>query len=700
MTPDRPRVTPGRSWPLGVTPDEGGANVAVWAPHAERVELCLFDDDGAETRVPLPYNDGGIWHASIAGVAPLARYGLRVSGPASHVAAAHNEHKLLIDPYARALDTPARWHPRMDAVVDLPVGHDVAPARDDRDSADVVPKGIVLPGPTGPDPAANRPLHDRADLVVYEAHVKGLSMRHPGVPEHLRGTYAGAGHSAVLEHLVALGVNAVEFLPLQAFFDDRGVVDRGLTNYWGYQPIAWHAPEPRYAAADADAELRGLVHALHEAGIEVIVDVVYNHTGEGGEGGPVLSLRGLNEPGYYRMHHGAYIDDTGTGNTLAAERPMVLRLILDSLRHWARRYGVDGFRFDLAAAVGRGSDGFDPMAAFFQAVRQDPELAGLRLIAEPWDVGPGGYQLGAFGHPWSEWNDRFRDDVRRAWRGDPLAFAALSRRVLGSAETFDHGQRAATASINFVTAHDGFTLADLVSHSRRHNDANGEDGRDGHAENFSDGLGVEGDTDDPDILAARSRRARAMLGTLLVAQGVPMLLAGDELGNGQRGNNNAYAQDNETGWLDWSGLGGELLDFVRCAVAARHRLPVLRQETFLHGGTRADGRRDVEWVRADGGAVTDDDWRDPDFRTVVVVLRGAADDPRGASLPGAVAILINTGGDVDAVVPGSDSGAPWRVEFDTARPQSFAAGSEAGAHDPAAGPYPVLAQSVVLLSCG
>ncbi|MGO1629728.1 glycogen debranching protein GlgX [Microbacterium sp.] len=699
MTPHPHEVSPGRSWPLGVTPGGDGANVAVWAPEAERVELCLFDESGHETRVALPYNDGGIWHARVGRIGHGARYGIRAAGPPSHKSTAFNEHKLLIDPYARALDVPARWNARMAGVAVTPVGHDTTRARDVRDSAHVVPKGIVLADAPGPDPAANRPHHPTADLVIYEAHLKGLSAAHPDVPEHLRGTYAGAAHPVIVDHLVSLGVNAVEFLPLQAFFDDRAVVERGLTNYWGYQPIAWHAPEPRYASADADAELRKLVHTLHEAGIEVFVDVVYNHNGEGGEGGVTLSLRGLHETGYFRMHDGAHVDDTGTGNTIAAERPMVLRLILDSMRHWATRYGIDGFRFDLAAAVGRRADGFDPEAAFFQAVRQDPTLAGLRLIAEPWDLGPGGYQLGAFWHPWSEWNDRFRDDVRRAWRGDPLAIAPLGKRVLGSADTFDHGRRAATASVNFVTAHDGFTLADVVSFAHKHNDANREHGRDGHNENFSDNLGAEGATHDAEILGARTQRLRAMLATLLTAQGVPMLLAGDELGNSQQGNNNAYAQDNPTGWVDWSGRDEELLGFVRHAIAARHRLPVLRQETFLHGRTRDDGRRDVEWLRPDGDPTQSADWEDEGFRTVTVVLRGAADDPRGACLAGAVAVVINTGDDADVHLPEPDSGGIWRVEFDSARPVTFENGAAATTHDPAAAPYPAMAQSLTLLSC-
>lgn len=664
------RVTPGRSWPLGITLSEDGANVAVWAPEAESVWLCLVDGE-QEERVLLPYADGGIRHAHISGLSAGMRYGLRADGPwAPEQGLCFDERKLLIDPYARALDGPVRWHPEM-------------ASGSEEDSAAVMPKGIIVADVGGreaqagdaevPDPAANRPRHDVGDLIIYEAHLKGLTAAHPEVPDELRGTYAGFAHPAIVDHLVELGVTAVELLPLQAFLDDEHVVGRGLTNYWGYQPIAWHAPEPRYALHDADAELRTLVHTLHEAGIAVFLDVVYNHTGEGGDGGPVLSLRGL-DAGYYRRHEGSHIDDTGTGNTMATEHPMMLQLILDSMRHWVTRYGIDGFRFDLATAVARGPAGFDAAGAFFQTVRQDPVLAGARLIAEPWDLGPDGYQRGAYPHPWSEWNDGFRDDVRRAWRGDQDAVRALGARLLGSAETFDHSRRAPTASINFLTAHDGFTLADVVSYAERHNEANGEDGRDGHSENHSDNLGVEGPTDDPEIRAARSRRVRAMLATLFVSQGVPMLLAGDEIGNSQGGNNNAYAQDNEIGWVDWTDPDHELLDLVRGLTALRRRLPVLRQRAFLHGAARSDGAPDVLWLSADGEPATEEHWQDPELRTVIAVLRGAAGDPVGETLTGAVAVVLTVGEETTVRLPGDG---PWQLEVDTAgeaRPEGEDAG--------------------------
>ncbi|MFV0434162.1 MAG: glycogen debranching protein GlgX [Leucobacter sp.] len=718
-------VTPGRASPLGVTADSRGVNVAVWAPEATRVEFCLFGEGSAaaEERIALPYRDGDIWHAHLAGVGTGSRYGLRADGPHNPAEGLRfNPSKLLIDPYARAIESPLRWDPLMSGYA---VGPDDDLTVDDRDSAEVVPKCIVTGGAAGdvaddaagPDPASNRPRHDLADLVVYEAHARGISAAHPGVPEELRGTYAGMAHPAIVGHLTSLGVNAVELLPVQAFIDDQYLVGKGLSNYWGYQPIAWFAAEPRYARTqrgiDADAELRHLVHTLHEAGIEVLVDVVFNHTGEGDELGPTLSYRGLHNTGYYRLIDGEvpqrgrhYVNDTGTGNTLASDRPMVLRLVLDSLRHWVTHFGVDGFRFDLATTLGRTEQGFDPTAAFFQAVRQDPVLADVKLIAEPWDVGPGGYQLGHFPHPWSEWNDRFRDGVREAWRGDALGQVGIGSRLLGSAGQFDHSGRCSTASVNFLTAHDGFTLADVVSYAEKHNEANGEEGRDGHHDNVSDNLGVEGPTDDPGILAARGRRARGMLATLLVSQGVPMLLAGDEIGNSQGGNNNAYAQDNEIGWINWSSPDAELMRLVRRLIDVRRRLPMLRQRAFLHGREREDGHPDVVWRRADGSIPSHDDWHDPSQRTITVELRGAAGDPRGEAIEGAALVVLNLGEDTEIRLPrpGAERGGAdpedhaevdreadhgWRIEVDTARPEAAGRVSES---------YFALAQSVVVLS--
>jgi len=618
---------------LGVTLTPAGADVAVWAPTADRVWFCVVTDEGCETRTRLPYAEGGIWHGSVAGVVPGTRYGIRAAGPGL------DPRTLLVDPYAAALDGPLR-------------------------AGSPVPHGIVLAPASAPEWSFS------GDLVIYEAHVKGLTALHPSVPAELRGTYAGAALMA--PYLASLGVTALELLPIQAFIDDDHVVSNGLTNYWGYQPIAWHAPEPRYAHHDADAEVRALVDAMHSHGIAVIVDVVYNHTGEGGHDGPVISLRGL-APQAYRMHDGEYVNDAGTGNTVAAEDPMVLRLILDSLRHWVTHYGVDGFRFDLAATLGRTPEGFDARAAFFQAIGQDPVLSGLILIAEPWDIGPGGYQLGAFPYPWREWNDRFRDDVRRAWRGDPLTLPALSARLLGSAGEFDHDGRGAHTSVNFVTAHDGFTLADLVSYSSKHNLDNGEEGRDGHAENYSSNGGAEGPSSSPEVRAIRERRMRGMIATLAVSQGVPMLLAGDEVGNSQGGNNNAYAQDSPIGWVQWD--GESLVDFVREALAVRRRLPILRQRAFLHGGERGTFGRDVTWLRADGNLVEEEDWQDPDFRTVVAVLRGAAGDPYGEAIDGAVAIIVNLGQDTTVDLPAGN----WRVELDSSGSAELSGATISGA---------------------
>lgn len=707
-----PAVAPARSRPLGVTPVPGGVNVAVWAPDAHRVEFCVFGDehgdengDSVEVRHTLEHRDGEILYAHVPDVGVGARYGLRASGPWD-LRAGHrfNPAKLLIDPYARALEGAVRWDPLMSGTA---LGVDGVQVPDGRDSATVVPKCVVTEVTTssGPDPAGNRPGHTLSDLVIYETNLRGLTAAHPEVPEELRGTYAGMASPAVIGHLTSLGVTAVELLPLQGFFDDRHLVEKDLSNYWGYQPLTWFAPEPRYASdgtgTGARAELRHLVHTLHEAGISVLVDVVYNHSGEGDEHGPTLSLRGLHNTGYYRLFEAGatpsgksgerhYVNDTGTGNTLAVDRPMVLAMVLDSLRHWVTEFGVDGFRFDLAASVGRTTGGFDPAAAFFQAVNQDPVLSQVTLIAEPWDLGPGGYLLGGFPHPWLEWNDRFRDCVRHSWRRSSLGQTEVGSRLLGSSGQFEHDHRAATSSVNFITAHDGFTLADVVSYDCKHNEANGEDGRDGHDDNISDNLGAEGPTGDPDVLAARARRVRGMLATLFVSQGVPMMLAGDEVGNSQGGNNNAYAQDNGIGWVDWSEPDTDLLALTRRLITLRRELPVLRQKAFLHGRERGDGRRDVVWRRADGGTPSSDDWHNPDFRTVCAELRGAAGDPVGDALTGAVFIVLNPGDATEVVLPES---ADWSLEVDTSLP-----GDGTGESGDTPGTYPVAGQSVVVFS--
>ncbi len=479
----------------------------------------------------------------------------------------------------------------------------------------------------------------------------------------MRGTYLGLSSDPMLDHLTRLGVTAIELLPVHEFIDDRFLVSRGLRNYWGYQTLGFFAPAARYMSTDALADFRAMVRRFHAAGIEVILDVVYNHSCESDELGPTLSFRGLDNASYYRLRDGGryYVNDTGTGNTLDLTHPMVLRMVMDSLRYWVAEMHVDGFRFDLAPVLGRDPDGFDPRAGVLDALRQDPVLAGVKLIAEPWDIGPGGYRLGQFPHPFAEWNDRFRDGVRRFWRGDAGMAPDLAARLTGSADAFENGGRAAHTSVNFLTAHDGFTLRDLTSYAEKHNLANGEGNRDGHGDNHSDNMGVEGATEDADILAARGLRARNLLATLFLSQGTPMLLAGDEIGNGQDGNNNAYAQDNATGWLDWSQPDTALCAFVARLVALRRAHPVLRQPAFLHGGPRAGGVPDVIWRRADGAEPEVADWNDPAFRCLGLEIRHA--DP---AKPGAIFAVFNAGPAQRLTLP--DTAASWQRLLDTARP--------------------------------
>jgi glycogen operon protein len=643
-------------------------NFAVFSAHAELIELCLFSDDGRRevARLPFRERDGDIWHLHVAGLTVGTLYGLRAHGPhAPERGHRFNPHKLLIDPYARGLSGRLRWS---DALMGYRIGSPRGDlSYDTRDSAFAVPKSVVTdPTFTWGDDRA--PLTPRSETLIYEAHVKALTALHPQVDKGLRGSFLALASEPVIAHLQALGVTAVELMPVQAFVDDRFLVARGLRNHWGYQTIGFFAPEPRYLTRGALWEMQTMVRRLHAAGIEVILDVVYNHTGEGDEWGPTLSLRGLDNASYYRLTNGGrhYVNDTGTGNTLNLAHPMVLRMVMDSLRYWVEQVHVDGFRFDLATVLGREAQGFDPNGGFFDAIRQDPVLARVKLIAEPWDIGPGGYQLGAYPHPFHEWNDRFRDGVRRFWRGDAGLTRDLAARLLGSAERFDHSGRAATSSVNFVTAHDGFTLEDLVSYTVRRNWANGEENRDGHHENHSDNLGVEGPSADPAIRAARDLRKRNLLATLMLSQGVPMLLAGDELGHSQGGNNNAYAQDNATTWLDWGQGDAALLRFVRRLAGLRRELAVLRQRRFLHGRARpADGLADVIWRRADGSVPRGEDWHDPAFRCLCVELRMAAETPD----PGAPAVyaVFNAGPAVALRLP--DTAPGWECVLDTTRPE-------------------------------
>jgi glycogen operon protein len=677
------RAAPGDPTVLGARPDATGTTFALVAPLATRVELCLFDE--VERRVDLQRAPGGsVWHGRVDGVGPGQRYGYRVDGPWDPAnGLLFNPAKLLIDPYAQAIDGGVRWeagHPYGHVAGDLTTIDHV-------DSAPAIPKSVVVDQAFdwGDDASPRRPWED---TVLYELHVKGFTRLLPGVPEELRGTYAGLGSEAAIAHLVDLGVTAVELLPIHHAAEEPFLRERGLTNYWGYSTIGFLAPHGGYAATGTRGEqvreLKETVCALHRAGIEVILDVVYNHTAEGNENGPTLSFRGIDNPGYYRLEAAdrrRYFDVTGTGNTIDATNPTVLRLIMDSLRHFAIEYRVDGFRFDLATALCRDGRHFDRSAAFLDIVHQDPVLRGLKLVAEPWDVGVGGYQVGAFPEGWSEWNDQYRDTMRDFWRGQG-SLAGFARRFTGSSDIFQPGGRGPTAAINFVTCHDGFTLRDLVTYEQKRNEANGEENRDGTTDNRSWNCGTEGETDAPAIVALRARQQRNLLATLLLSQGVPMLTAGDELGRTQRGNNNAYCQDNELSWIDWSSVDHDLLAFTRELIALRRANAALRRAAFFTGEPGSDGIADIDWFRPDGQPMAANDWQDGEIQALGARLAG---EPL-------LVVLVNGSGDpIGFTLPaGSDR---WTLELSTAHPQL-----EPGAIDvPAAETYAVEARSLLLL---
>ena len=642
------QIRPGRPFPLGATFDGAGTNFALFSAHASRVELCLFSADGRDeiARFALPEYTDEVWHGYLPGIGPQTLYGYRVDGLyAPETGHRFNRNKLLIDPYAKALAGRLIWDDVLMGYRSGSFGDDFSP--DDRDSAFAVPKSVVV-DPSfswGADMSPDRPW---SETVIYEMNLRGATIRFPGLPEPVAGSFAALAHPAVIDHLLRLGITAIDLLPVHAFLDERFLVDRGLVNFWGYNSIGFFAPEPRYLAGGGIAQVQKAVRALHEAGIEIILDVVYNHTAEGNQFGPTLSFRGIDNVSYYRLDPAdprRYLDFTGCGNTLNLSHPRVIQMVLDSLRYWVEVMHVDGFRFDLAPALAREAAGFDPGSGFLDALRQDPVLARRKLIVEPWDAGFDGYHLGGFPPGFSEWNDRFRDTLRRFWRGDRGIAAAFATCLLGSADLFDRFGRRPSASINFVTAHDGFTLTDLVSYAHKHNEANGEAGRDGHPGNFSANWGEEGPSDDTAIRALRMRQKRNMAASLLLAQGTPMLLAGDEVGNTQHGNNNAYCQDNETGWVIWDDAGQEdekFTVFLHDVIALRRRCKVFRQNRFLHGQKRAaDGCRDIVWIASGGGEMTPQAWHDPGLSALGVVLRGAASAPPYEACDEAVFMAFN-----------------------------------------------------------
>ncbi|MGH3666218.1 MAG: glycogen debranching protein GlgX, partial [Egibacteraceae bacterium] len=672
-------VWPGSPYPLGARWDGRGTNFALFSEEAEAVELCLFDRDGFELRVPVREQTAFIWHCYLPGVGPGQRYGYRVDGPFDPASGQRcNPAKLLIDPYAKAIDGDVRW---ADELFGYPLGDDDI-RRDDRDSAPFVPKSIVV-NPFfdwGADRNPRTPWHE---TVIYETHVKGISMLHPEVEPELRGTYAGLASPPVIDYLTDLGVTAVELQPVHHFVQDHFLVSKGLRNYWGYNTIGFLAPHADYAArgtaGEQTYEFKSMVADLHAAGLEVILDVVYNHTAEGNHLGPTLSFRGIDNRSYYRTVDDDpryYRDYTGTGNSLDARHPHVLQLIMDSLRYWVTEMHVDGFRFDLASTLARELHDVDRLSAFFDLIQQDPVVSQVKLIAEPWDVGEGGYQVGNFPTLWTEWNGKYRDTIRDWWRGEVPGLGEVASRLSGSSDLYAHNGRRPHASINFVTAHDGFTLADLVSYDVKHNQANLDDSTSGEDHNRSWNCGVEGDTDDEAVLALRARQQRNFLATLLVSQGVPMLLGGDEFGRSQRGNNNTYCQDNELTWYSWDRRGEqeELLGFTRRLIALRQRHHVFRRQKFFHGEVRA-GMEDVDWMRPDGSAMQAGDWDHDQVLALMFFLNGQAiptPDPRGRRVVGdSFLVLTNASQEpVGFTVPDERYGRRWQVAVDTADPRA------------------------------
>ncbi|MFF0226859.1 glycogen debranching protein GlgX [Streptomyces sp. NPDC004629] len=696
-------VWSGHPYPLGAAFDGQGTNFALFSEVAERVDLVLVDEAGTETRLPLTEVDGFVWHGYVPGVGPGRRYGYRVHGPWDPgLGHRCNPAKLLLDPYARAVDGQIDNHASL--YERAPFGP--APA----DSAGHSMLGVV----TDPyfDWGDDRPLRrPYAETVIYEAHVRGLTRTHPDVPERLRGTYAALAHPSIVEHLTSLGVTAIELMPVHQFVQDGVLQDRGLSNYWGYNTIGFFAPHNAYAAFGTRGqqvnEFKAMVKALHAAGLEVILDVVYNHTAEGNEHGPTLSFRGIDNASYYRLVDGDwahYYDTTGTGNSLLMRHPYVLQLIMDSLRYWVTEMHVDGFRFDLAATLARQFHEVDRLSVFFDLIQQDPVISRVKLIAEPWDLGEGGYQVGNFPPLWSEWNGKYRDTVRDFWRAEPGSLGEFASRLTGSSDLYAHSRRRPRASVNFVTAHDGFTLRDLVSYNDKHNEANGEGNRDGESVNRSWNCGVEGDTDDPAVLELRARQQRNLLATLLLSQGIPMLCHGDELGRTQRGNNNAYCQDSEISWIGWRLTDEQhtLTRFTRYVIGLRAAHPVLRRRRFFRGETATHAGQplpDLVWLLPDAREMTDRDWQRSDAHSVGVFLNGdaiAERAPHGRRvIDDSFLLLLNSYWEpVDFRLPDATYGDRWTALIDTAAPDGI---PNEQAHKPDT-PHRIAPRSLLLLS--
>lgn len=697
----RSRVREGRPYPLGATWDGLGVNFALFSAHATRVELCLFDQNGEQEieRIDLPEYTDEVWHGYLPDARPGTIYGYRVHGPYEPTEGHRfNPNKLLFDPYTKQTVGHLTWNPALFGY-QMETGDDLT--FDDRDSAPFMLKSRVI------DPAftwgrERPPQRSWEKTIFYETHVRGFTVRHPSVPEHFRGTYAGLASREVLDYVTSLGITAIELLPIHTFIDDSYLTEKGLKNYWGYNTLGFFAPARRYAANPdfAFAEFKEMVAHLHEAGLELILDVVYNHTPEGNELGPTLSFKGIDNASYYRLapDRRYYINDTGTGNTVNLSHSRVLQLVTDSLRYWVQEMHVDGFRFDLATILAREPHGFDEDGRFLDACRQDPVLSQVKLIAEPWDCGPGGYQVGRFSPGWAEWNDRYRDTVRAFWKGEEGKLPELASRLTASADLFNKRGRKPWASVNFITAHDGFTLNDLVSYNDKHNEANGEENRDGHSHNLSSNFGVEGPTDVPEIREVRFRQMRNMLATLLLSRGTPMLVAGDEFARTQQGNNNAYCQDNEISWVDWEGIdddGRALADFVQKLIAIRQALPMLRRGRFLTGEYDQElGVKDVSWLTPAGDEMTQDHWDDPNARCLGVLLDGRAQETgiRRIGTDSTLLLVLNAHDDVVQFnLPEAVGGSQWVRLIDTNRGESAEVAKFAFWHE-----YTVTARSLLL----